>query len=247
MGQAKMAGSVGNVVNVSDALKHMAGDAIRFFVLGTHYRSPIDMGEWEPGKPLPAGMLAAKAAHDTFLRFAERVGRATGTAFAALTPAARIDARSTSTVAYAGFLHRFHEHMDDDFNTGGAVAVLFDLVNRLNKLADEGKLEDPSAADPISQVDFAEGAQVVRDLAAILGLTFDLPKADLGGGDELVAGLMRLLLDLRDNLRTQAKSAAKENPLRQALFGQTDLIRTRLAQLGVTLEDRAGGTTWRVG
>ena len=58
---------------------------------------------------------------------------------------------------------------------------------------------------------------------------------------------MQLLLDLRNNLRTEAKGAAKDNPLKKSLFDQTDLIRKRLAELGVTLEDRPGGTTWRVG
>ena len=58
---------------------------------------------------------------------------------------------------------------------------------------------------------------------------------------------MQLLIDLRNNLRTEAKAAAKDNPLRPALFAQTDLIRSRLAELGVTLEDRPAGTTWRVG
>ena len=67
------------------------------------------------------------------------------------------------------------------------------------------------------------------------------------GGDALVSGLMQLLLDLRANLRTEAKGAAKDNPLKKPLFDQTDLIRTRLAALNITLEDRPAGTTWRVG
>ena len=73
------------------------------------------------------------------------------------------------------------------------------------------------------------------------------PRANRIDGDNLVAGLMQLLLDLRTNLRTEAKTAAKDNPLKKCLFDQTDLIRKRLADLGVTLEDRPGGTTWRVG
>ena len=75
--------------------QHMSGDAMRFFLLSTHYRSPIDMGDWDPAKPLPSGMLAAKAAHDTFVRFAERVKRVVGTEFAKLdlpTPVSRIAA-----------------------------------------------------------------------------------------------------------------------------------------------------------
>jgi cysteinyl-tRNA synthetase len=249
MGQAKMAGSVGNVVNVADALKHMSGDAVRYFILKTHYRSPIDMGEWEAGggKPLPNGMLEAQAAYDTFVRFAERVERVTGRPFRELEPPGQLDARSTATIPYANYHRRFLEFMDDDFNTGGAVGVLHDLVNGLNKVADAGKLEDPKAADKQAKADFTEGATLVRELTLILGLTLEVPKAVLGGGDELVAGLMQLLLDLRDNLRTQAKLAAKDNPLKQALFGQTDLIRQRLAKLGVTLEDGPAGTRWRVG
>ena len=68
-----------------------------------------------------------------------------------------------------------------------------------------------------------------------------------GGDDKLVSGLMQLLLDLRENLRGTAKTAAKDNPLKKPLFEQTDLIRSRLEELGVSLEDRPGGTTWRVG
>jgi cysteinyl-tRNA synthetase len=85
-------------------------------------------------------------------------------------------------------------------------------------------------------------------MGSILGLFWEPPQEkSLGGGNELVSGLMQLLLDLRNNLRGIAKEAAKDNPLKKSLFDQTDLIRKRLAELGVTLEDRPGGTTWRVG
>jgi cysteinyl-tRNA synthetase len=99
----------------------------------------------------------------------------------------------------------------------------------------------------MSKAEFAEGAALVKELAGLLGLTFAPPKAELAGGDQLVAGLMQLLIDVRNNLRNEAKSAAKDNPLKPSLFAQTDLIRQRLADLKVTLEDRPAGTTWRVG
>ena len=68
-------GSVGNVLNVADALKHVSGDALRFFILSTHYRSPIDLGDWDSANPdsIPTGLVAAKTAYETFVRFAERV------------------------------------------------------------------------------------------------------------------------------------------------------------------------------
>jgi cysteinyl-tRNA synthetase len=246
MKSGKMAGSLGNVLNVADALKHVSGDVLRFFILKTHYRSPIDLGDWEPGTGIPSGIEEAKEAFDTFTRFAERVGRVTGTPFAQL-PATPLSGGSTMTMTNADVLRRFQEHMDDDFNTGGAVGVLFDLVKRLNRLADEKKLEDAAAAHAPGKNEFQEGAVLARDLAGVLGLTLVAPAATLGGGDELVTGLMQLLIDLRANLRAEAKSAAKDNPLKKALFDQTDLIRARLADLRVTLEDRPAGTTWRVG
>ena len=58
---------------------------------------------------------------------------------------------------------------------------------------------------------------------------------------------MQLLLDLRNNLRATAKEAAKDNPLKKPLFDQTDLIRKRLAELGITLEDTPQGTRPRFG
>ena len=94
--------------------------------------------------------------------------------------------------------------------------------------------------------EFLEGAGLVKAMTDVLGLDLTPAKPELDGG-ELVTGLMQLILDLRANLRADAKTAAKDNPLKPALFAQTDLIRTRLAALGVTLEDRPGGTSWRVG
>ena len=100
------------------------------------------------------------------------------------------------------------------------------------------------------RVSFLQGSLRVHQLGQSLGLFFEnRPKtASLGGDDKLTAGLMQLLIDLRNNLRAEAKGIEDKAKPREeiALFAQTDLIRTRLAELGVTLEDRAGGTTWRV-
>jgi cysteinyl-tRNA synthetase len=138
--------------------------------------------------------------------------------------------------------------MDDDFNTGGATAVLFELLTTLNKYADSNKLEDPAHQDQAAKQSFLEGAVLLREIGSILGLFYNKPaEASLGGDDKLVAGLMQLLVDLRNNLRNEAKLITdKTNPTKKALFDQTDIIRKRLGELGIALEDRAGGTNWRV-
>jgi cysteinyl-tRNA synthetase len=247
----KMAGSLGNVLNVEDALKHMGGDALRYFVLKTQYRSPIDLGMWDwknPATPVPDGMVETRTAHEAFVRFAERVQRITGKPFAELSaPTAAQADRKFTQAAFAEFYKQFRDFMDDDFNTAGVAGVLFELVRAVNRAADVAKLEDPATSNPAAKAEFLEGATLVKEIAQVLGLTFAAEAKELGGGDQLVAGLMQLLLDLRNNLRATAKEAAKDNPLKKSLFDQTDLIRKRLAELGVTLEDRPGGTTWRVG
>jgi cysteinyl-tRNA synthetase len=249
MGSEKMAGSVGNVVNVEDALKHMSGDAIRFFLLSSHYRSPIDMGEWDRDKkPLPNGMLSAKAAHETFVRFAERVKRATGTEFSKLDlPAQANDARPTATMNQASFWHRFHQHMEDDFNTGGAVGVLFELVTALNKLADRGRLEDPAAADIAVKAEFREGAVMAKEFAGLLGLTFMAAPSSAAGSDKLAGSLIQLIIELRTTLRSEAKKiAGKDDPVKAMLYDQATKVRQQLESLGVIVEDRPAGTTWRM-
>ncbi len=247
----KMAGSLGNVLNVADALKHLGGDSLRYFILKTQYRSPIDLGMWDwknPATPIPDGMVETRTAYEAFVRFGERVQRITGKPLASLAaPTVAQPDRTFTHAAFAEFYQQFREHMDDDFNTAGVAGVLFDLVRAVNRAADEGKLEDPNTNNPAAKAEFLEGATLVKEIAYVLGLTFTVETKELGGGDALVAGLMQLLLDLRNNLRATAKEATKDNPLKKALFDQTDLIRTRLAELRVTLEDRPGGTTWRVG
>jgi cysteinyl-tRNA synthetase len=244
MGSAKMAGSVGNVVNIADLLQRHSAETVRFLLLSTHYRSPIEYSEER--------LDEVKRSLQRFYAFFERYERITGHSFYTL-PTRAVDpaeiAGETTFGGKVGELHaRYFECMDDDFNTGGAVGVLFELLSVLNKFADNRGADDPSKIGGHVRDALRAGATILRTQGDILGLFWESPtSATLGGGDQLVSGLMQLLLDLRANLRDTAKSAAKDNPLKKSLFDQTDLIRKRLADLGVTLEDRPGGTTWRVG
>jgi cysteinyl-tRNA synthetase len=184
------------------------------------------------------------------MRLAERFDRVTGKKFYGVAVPTRVQAeRKFTRPEFGEFLARFREFMDDDFNTGGAVGVLFELVNTLNRLADSAKLEDPAKAEAAGKSQFEEGALLAKELGQILGLFFEAPNAGgLGGDDKIVAGLMQLVIELRNNLRAEAKKiTGKDDPTKKMLFGQTDIIRQRLGELGITLEDRPTGTTWRVG
>src|SRR5262249_2817131 len=161
----------------------------RFFLISTHYRSPIDLGDFEPGRQdLPSGLVNVHKGHKAFVRFAERYQRVTGKGFYELAAPTRVkEGRSFRQPEFGDFLARFREHMDDDFNTGGAVGVLFDLARALNRLADAGKLEDPAARDAGARADFEEGALLLKELGQILGL-FREPEA-LTPSSEVIAQL----------------------------------------------------------
>src|SRR5262249_27350839 len=209
----------------------------RFFLISTHYRSPIDLGDFEPGRQdLPSGLVNVHKGYEAFVRFAERYQRVTGKSFYELAAPTRVkEGRSFRQPEFGDFLARFREHMDDDFNTGGGVGVLFELATALNRLADAGKLEEHAARDAGARADFDEGALLLKYLGQILGLFYQPPAAPSAGNDQIVSGLMQLLLDLRNDAR-KAKN-----------FAVADQIRKRLAEIGVTLEDRPGGTGWRLG
>src|SRR5947209_5707577 len=178
MGKGKMAGSVGNVINVVDALQRVSADVLRFFLIGTHYRSPIDLGEFDPKtQDLPPGIVNAQKAYEAFLRFAERYQRVTGKSFYDLkAPATCAESRTKDLGEASPWFanwRAFVEHMEDDFNTGGAIGVLYELLNKLNRVADEKKIE--AGGSPADVEEFSRGVHVLRELSQILGLFREPP------------------------------------------------------------------------
>jgi cysteinyl-tRNA synthetase len=248
MGKSKMAGSVGNVLNVADLLQKVSGEVLRFFLISTHYRSPIDLGEFDPATAeLPPGIVNARKAYDNFVRFFERYQRISGESFFALPRQAAPSPAGVAAAVVADSLappaatllselaqlrQQFLAYMDDDFNTGGAIGVLYEMLTAINRYIDSAKLE-AGPATPEAKAVLRHAATVLRELAGILGL-FEVPPEKPVAHGALVEGLLQLLVELRQQAR-QAKN-----------FTLADTIRKRLAELGVTLEDRASGTVWRI-
>ena len=143
--------------------------------------------------------------------------------------------------------------MDDDFNSGGAVGALYELLTGLNRYADAKKLEGPEA-NMADLLEWKLGVAVLREISDLLGLFWQPPAKPQAGDDRLVAGLQKLLADLNAEATQQTPDALMQKLItlcaeaRKAKnFATADTIRKRLAELGVTLEDRPGGTGWRVG
>ena len=122
---------------------------------------------------------------------------------------------------------RFLDAMDDDFNTGGAIGELFEIVHALNRFANAARRLDPGdeAAEPARRVSRGHGrAQGAEpDPGPVQPAR---RQRRLSSGDALTGPLIGLLIDLRARLRKEKN------------FAMADEIRNRLTELGVTLEDR---------
>jgi cysteinyl-tRNA synthetase len=174
LGEQKMSKSLGNLITVTEFLKQHEADALRLFVLSSHYRRPItytDEAIVAAEKGLERLRSALRPAHG----IPPDAGGSTDTGVLA-DEAAR--ARQAFVAA-----------MDDDFNTAQAVAVLFDLVTAINRARDEG----------IGGPGFEAAQATLRELAGVLGLHLDTPglKADLAA-----APFIELLIEIRSELRT---------------------------------------------
>lgn len=216
------------IVQMNDLLNKYTPDTIRALLLSSHYRRPIDYSN-DRLDELERGLQA-------FRNLFERFARVTGRSYFDLDAPTRRDdtaASPSSIPEVAELRQRFLDAMDDDFNTGGAIGALFDLVRVLNRFADQERLESPETA--VAKCDsFVSGVRTLKELAQILGLFVKAPSSDAPSQDALVGPLMNLLIDLRAQLR-KAKN-----------FALADEIRTKLSALGVTLEDRPDGTGWKV-
>ena len=115
-----------------------------------------------------------------------------------------------------GFEDRFVQAMDDDLNTPRALAVLFDLRREINRARDDNQ-------------DVTSAQSLLARLGSVLGLQLDYSTDNSGD----VAPLVELLIETRASLRS-----AKQ-------FEAADYIRDRLTDLGYTLEDALGDTTWK--
>ncbi len=119
-----------------------------------------------------------------------------------------------------GALQGFEQAMEDDFNTPRALGNLFELARAINQARDAGA----------SEASLVEGQTALKDLAGVLGLQLERrPRQELPADD-----FIDLLLEVRAQLR-QAKQ-----------WELSDLIRDRLAEHGVILEDTKDGTTWTI-
>ena len=204
-------------------LEKYPGEVVRYLILSTHYRRPIECS--------PEEIEAKRKGLASFYRLFERVERICGTSpYETATLDAAI-ADSDLAGATDEYLRKFEAAMDDDFNTAGGIAALFELAPRINRFIDEKKLE--SAADEKHKADALAASGKLIAIGRLIGL-FVKPQKQKGGADDaLTDKVMQVLIQIRQHVRKNKD------------FQTADLIRDGLRDIGITLEDRPDGTLWR--
>ena len=223
----KMSKSLGNVINIRDALADFPAEALRLYYLQNQYRSPLTWGN--DALPQALAMLARlydareKAEEWGGAEPLEQVVRDLGADAQALV-------ELTTT-----FDQRFYAALDEDFNTPLALGVVFEIARSLNRLSNHKKAK--KCAGPLASLALSS----FEKTAAALGL-LGMPTADFQ--EEVKAkrlatlGLTRAAVDAKLEERRQAR--------RDKNWALSDQIRDDLEAQGVIVMDTAEGANWRL-
>ncbi|MDO9959550.1 cysteine--tRNA ligase [Glaesserella parasuis] len=194
--EEKMSKSLNNFFTIRDILNKYDCESVRYFFLTAQYRSLLDYSEENIG-------LARKALERLYT-------------------ALRGCDWNVELAENDQYVTAFKEAMDDDFNTPGALAVLFELAREINKL----KAENQEEANKL--------AARLKQLAGVLGLLEQDPETFLQGdaNNDEVAEIEALI-------KQRNEARASKN------WAMADEARNKLTAMGIVLEDGANGTTWR--
>jgi cysteinyl-tRNA synthetase len=198
----KMSKSLGNIVSIKEFLSKREADVMRMLVLNGTYRAPLLFND------------------DTLDAAQKNVERLKSALRPASASESGLNAEEISALASASESAKasFTEAMDNDFNTAGAIAALFEFSKFINTARDH------SATD--EQLKSAQST--FRELAGVLGLKLEEKQ---GSGD--ADAFINLLIEVRAEVR------------KQKLWALSDQIRDKLKELNVTIEDSKDGTKWR--
>ncbi|MDR4504478.1 MAG: cysteine--tRNA ligase [Candidatus Scalindua sp.] len=209
----KMGKSLGNFVTLKDAFKKFSPVTIRFFVLNTHYRSPINYSN----EALEGAETGMERLQNTIRNVRERLISAEG--------AEGEDVWKTKLKKYK---HDFEETMNEDFNTAGALAVLFNAAREVNNLLNSGEKTSKWVLSEIDTFFRVFGGDVLG-IVADKSVQIEEKEKDF----KLEDNLIKVLAETRNELREAQQ------------WELADKIRNRFSELGIVIEDRKDEVVWR--
>ncbi|MBC7794695.1 MAG: cysteine--tRNA ligase [Clostridia bacterium] len=223
----KMSKSLGNFFTVREVLKVVDPQALRWFLLSTHYRSPISFSD-----------AALRESEARVIYVYETLLRCAASPLMAWSGAAQDEAMLSGPVrddAVRSIEARFVEAMDDDFNTARALGDLSEVLRLMNDV-----LDHPADAETDART-LALARHALAVIAECLGVFGDEPSAVLGR----IAARRKAEKGV-DSTEIQALVDARHAARKSKDFKRADELRQELAARGIAIKDTVSGTTWNV-
>jgi len=217
--QEKMSKSLGNFRLIKDVVQQYHPEVVRLFLLSKQYRKPIDFNQ----KAMEDSRIALDRIYALILRIEE-----------ILNDGPQSESRSQEPP----FWNQFCKAMNDDFNTAGGIAVIFNTVRHANRLLDEFRKK---TAPPETYHALAAAREEILHMSSVLGIghqdpdTYFKTQRTSGGKSEGV-----------DTTIVEKLIADREHARQTKNWEMADRIRAKLLDMDVVLEDRPDGTHWKV-
>lgn len=222
----KMSKSLGNILTIDSVLEEYEPEVVRYFLISAHYRHPLDYSKknLQEAKSAWQRLVDSIITTDEVIRLLMRNG--------AVAESDIVQMNQTLQEKTRGFRSKFEEAMDDDFNTAEALAALFSIIGEINTLRERinQQLKSGGSPEPGNISYLSALNKLLKELTSVLG--FRLPEKRMLS-TELTDNLIRVLIDVRHRAR------------QEKLFEFADMIRSRLNELGIVLEDHPQGTIWK--
>lgn len=218
--------------NLDDILKKYPGEVVRFLLLQTHYRSPLEFNE-DRVREAQISYNRLKNAYDNLNDLAERIENGEFIV-------AQKQKSVVTTVSPAGglvdlaerLLASFDDAMSDDFNTALAIGYMFEISHDVNAYYSDyisGKIL-PRGTDAFIIMRVRE---IFMEMADVIGIFENIPDVIDSADAELVNDLIDIILSIRKDARASKNWAV------------ADKIRDELKTAGIILEDTPQGVKWK--
>ena len=215
----KMSKSTGNFFLLREILEKFSGNAVRLFILSTHYRKPINFS-FENMEDTKKALQNIVKSMNKFEGIVEKYKNEKTVEIKNLDFSQKIDE----------FDKKFEDAMDEDMNTPQALATIFDQIRETNKFISVNKDELSKIYSEIEK----SYESLKRKIGNVFGIEIEMEnsaKEEDGENMELTKKLIELLIKLRSEARSEKN------------FKLSDEIRDELKVLGVEIKDNRDGTT----
>lgn len=218
----KMSKSLGNFFTIQEILNKFDAETVRFFLLSTHYRSPIEFSD----EQLRESETSIDRYYTTDIRIRDF-----------LSPDHGKEKPGADEKAFEDFLskftERFKEAMDDDFNTALAIGNIFELIRILNKYLD-GKPSGKKASGLITRTN-----DLLKETGNVLNIFNRTP-------EEWYRALMKVKNIGLSEEDIHKKISERQSARESKNWAKADAVRKELEEKGIILEDKKDGTGWKV-